>query len=224
MSNELTEKEFFALLGEATTSKVEPTATEKLSEKKNNDGWVSIRGMGNSAQIIAELESVSIHSVGEFTYFNLQASKDISDISKKLAALKKQIGSIDTLISKIKQRTKLSATYKEYQGLSGLKQKHFKRNNTDAIDSYEQADKYIKAHKVDGKTPTVAELKEHSQTMKDDYNDLLCERKVLEKKHAVTSQYSRTVRNYINQQTNKRAVEQSRQRRLSQQKKKNTLE
>lgn len=171
---------------------------------------------------------MGIHSVGEFTYFNLQASKNISDISEKLAALKKQIGSIDALISKMKQRTKLSATYKEYQGLSGLKQKYFKKKNTDAIDSYEQADKYIKEHirayKVDDKMPTTAELKERSQTMKDKYNGLLRERIALEKKHAVTSKYSRTVRSYINQQTNKRAAEQSRQRRLFQQKKKDTLE
>ena len=225
-NNEITEEEFFALLSKPTESK--STATEKPPEKKNNDGWASIRGMGNSARIIAELESVGIHSVGEFKYFNMQASKDISGISEKLAALKKQIGSIDMLISKLKQRAELSATYKEYQGLSGLRQKHFKKKNTDAIDSYEQADKYVKEHikacKVDGKTPTVAELKERSQAMKNEHDGLLRERKVLEKKHAVTSQYNRTVRNYINQQTNKRAAEQSRQRRLSQQKKKNTLE
>ncbi len=206
----------------------DPTKNKAPEKEETVDGWASIRGMNNSAQIIAELESVGIHSVGEFTYFNMQASKDISDISEKLAVLKKQIGSIDTLISKMKQRAELSVTYKEYQGLSGLKQRRFKKKNTDAIDSYEQTNKYIKerikVHKVDGKTPTIAELKERSQTMKDEYNDLLRERKVLEKKHAVTSQYSRTVRNYINQQTNKRAAEQSRQRRLSQQKKKDTLE
>lgn len=202
--------------------------TEKPSEKKNNDGWASIRGMGNSAQIITELKNVGIHSVGEFTYFNMQASKDISYISEKSAAFKKQIGYIDTLISKIKQRAELSATYKEYQSLSGLKQKRFKKKNADAIDSYEQENKYIKeyikAYKADGKTPTVAKLKERSQTMKGEYNDLLRERIALEKKHAVTSRYSRNIRNYINQQTNKRAAEQSRQRRLSQQKKKDTLE
>lgn len=132
------------------------------------------------------------------------------------------------MISKLKQRAELSATYKEYQGLSGLKQKHFKKKNTDAIDSYEQTDKYIKEHikdhKVEGKTPTVAELKEHSSTLKDKYNSNLKVLQALEKKHAVTSQYSRTVRNYINQQTNKRAAKQSRQRRVSQQKKKDTLE
>ena len=206
----------------------EPTKIKAPEKEKIIDGWASIRGMNNSAQIIAELESVGIHSVGEFTYFNMQASKNISDISAKLTALKKQIGSIDTLISKIKQRAVLLATYKEYQGLSGLNQKRFKKKNTDAIDSYEQADKYIKerikAHKVDGKTPTVAELKERSSTLKGEYNSNLKELQALEKKHSVTSRYSRTVRNYITQQTNKRATEQSRQRRLSQQKRKDTLE
>lgn len=88
MSNELTEEEFFALLSKPTESK--STATEKPPEKEEIiDGWASIRGMNNSTQIITELESVGIHSVGEFTYFNMQASKDISDISEKLAALKK---------------------------------------------------------------------------------------------------------------------------------------
>lgn len=227
MSNELTEKEFFALLGELTPPKTEPTETEKLSEK-NNDGWASIRGMNNSTQIIAELESVGIHSVGEFTYFIMQASKDISDISEKLVAFKKHIGSIDTLISKIKQRTELSAFYKEYQGLTGLKQKHFKKKNTYAVDSYEQVNKYIKEHitayKVDCKTPFAAELKERSITLKDEYNSNLMELQALQKKHAVTSKYSRLIRNYHNLQTNKRAAEQSRQRKLAQQKKKDTIE
>ena len=228
-SKGITEEEFFVLLGEPTTPKAEPTAIEKPPEKEEIiDGWASIRGMNNSTQIIAELESVGIHSVGEFTYFNLQASNDISDISERLATLKKQIGSIDTLISKIKQRAVLSVTYKEYQGLSGLKQKRFKKKNTDAIDSYEQADKYIKEHikayKVGGKAPTVAEMKKYSSTLKDEYNSNLRGLQTLEKKHSVTSRYSRSVRNYINQQTNKRATEQSRQRCLSQQKKKDTLE
>ncbi|MCM1228072.1 MAG: conjugal transfer protein [Clostridium sp.] len=227
-SKDLTEEEFFTLLGEPTTPETNPPESQAPEKKENIDGWTSIRGMSNSAQIITELESVGIHSVGEFTYFNMQASKDISDISEKLSVLKKQIGSIDTLIIKIKQCTELSATYKEYQGLSGLKQKRFKKKNTDAIDSYEQSDKYIKEHikayKIDGKMPTVAELKERSSTLKDEYNSNLKELQALEKKHAVTSRYSRTVRNFINQQTNKHASEQSRQRRLTQQKKKDTLE
>ena len=50
------------------------------------------------------------------------------------------------------------------------------------------------------------------------------EQKAFLTKKEVALQYTRVVRNHINQQTNRKAAEQSRQRKFNQQRKKNALE
>lgn len=52
---------------------------------------------------------------------------------------------------------KINLLHTEYQGGAAFRQKSFRKKNTDAIDSCEQADQYIKEHIknycVDGKSP-----------------------------------------------------------------------
>lgn len=184
--------------------------------KEVKDGWERIRGMRDCADIIADLESVGIHSVGEFTSFNIRYAGVQSELTDKLGSQKKKILALDTLIKKIKHLKELSATYKEYQSLSGLKQKRFRKKNAEAIDDYERNDSYIKSHikpyKTDGKAPTVKELSDRSNVLKNEYNSIAQEYRELVKVETVTGKYSREIRNYLNQQYNKRAAEQSRER------------
>lgn len=202
------------------------TITPEKEEIK--DGWESIRGMRNCTDIIADLESVGIHSVSEFTAFNIRYDSIQSELTDKLGSQKKKILALDTLIKKIKHLKELSATYKEYQGLSGLKQKRFRKKNAEAIDDYERTDSYIKSHikayKTDDKMPTVKELSDRSNILKNEYNSIAQEYRELVKVEAVTGKYSREIRNHLNQQYNKRAAEQSRERKQGLQRKKSELE
>ncbi len=169
--------------------------------------------MRNCADIIADLESVGIHSVSEFTAFSVSGWKKREALGKQLVELKKKISAIDTLIGKMKHLKKLSTIYKEYQGMSDLKQRRFKKKNAKTIDDYERTDSYIKEHiktyKSDGKERTVKELSDRSNVLKNEYNSIAQEYRELVKIEAVTGKYSREIRNYLNQQYNKRADEQS---------------
>ena len=198
-------------------SKAISSAIENHPEKEEvKDGWERIRGMRNCADIIADLESVGIHSISEFTAFSVSGWKKREALGKQLVELKKKISAINTLIGKMKHLKELAAIYKEYQSLSGLKQKHFKKKNSEALDDYERTDSYIKSHikayKTDGKMPTVKELSYRSNVLKNEYNSIAQEYRELVKIEAVTGKYSREIRNYLNQQYNKRADEQSRER------------
>lgn len=210
-------------------SKAISSAIENPPEKKEvKDGWESIRGIRNCADIIADLENVGIHSVGEFTSFNIRYAGVKSELTDKLGSQKKKILALDTLIKKIKHLKELSATYKEYQSLSGLKQKRFRKKNAEAIDDYERTDSYIKSHikpyKTDGKAPTVKELSDRSNVLKNEYNSIAQAYRELVKVEAVTGKYSREIRNYLNQQYNKSTAEQSRERKQGVQRKKSELE
>lgn len=223
--NVITEKEFLSMTAEPTLQKSKSIAPEKEEIK---DGWASIRAMRECTDIIADLESVGIHSVGEFTAFNITYSGKESELTSKLSTLKKKITALDTLITKIKHLKELSATYKECQDLLGFKQSRFKKKNAEVIDDYEQTDSYIKSHikayKSDGKTPTVKELSDRNNDMKIEYNSITQEYRELMKVEVITGKYSRAIRQYLNQQTNKRAAEQSRERRQGLQRKKSELE
>ena len=128
----------------------------------------------------------------------------------------------------LKQRSLHSATYKEYQDRSSFTQKSFRKKNAAEIDSYEQADKYIrehiKAYYVDGKAPKRSDLENQLIELKNEYNALLPEHNAFVKRQAAASQYAKQVRQYLD---SKRQQERSRQyqvRKLTQQRKKNTLE
>ena len=210
-------------------SKAISSATESLFEMKEvKDGWESIRDMRNCANLIADLESVGINSVSEFTAFSVSGWKKREALGKQLVELKKKISAIDTLIGKMKHLKKLSTTYKEYQGLSDSKQRRFKKKNAEAIDDYERTDSYIKEHinpyKTDGKAPTIRQLSYRSNVLKNEYNSITQEYRELVNVEAVIGKYSREIRNYLNQQYNKRAAEQSRERKQGLQRKKSELE
>ncbi|MBR7083654.1 MAG: relaxase/mobilization nuclease domain-containing protein, partial [Oscillospiraceae bacterium] len=164
---------------------------ERLSEKKNSelepiesqpteksDMWAEIRGMRDSDKMIADLEKGGIKSLSEFKKFMWNVHHD-DDHTDELANLKTRIKAIDKLIAKLKQRSEHSAVYKEYQECSALWRNIFRKKNSDAIDSYEQADKYIKEHiksfYVDGKPPKRSELETLSNDLKIRYNRLVPE-------------------------------------------------
>lgn len=109
------------------TPKTEPTPIEIKPCEKKEDVWADIRGMRNADEMIADLESCGINSLDELRSFfwNTHHSDDHTD---EPADLNTKIKAIDNLISKMQHRTKLSATYKEYQGLSGFKQSRYKKS------------------------------------------------------------------------------------------------
>ena len=200
--------------------------TQSIAEKKE-DLWVSIRGMRNCEKIIADLESVGIKSFKEFSGFmwNCQHSDDHTE---ELSLLKKKITAIDKLLAMMKQRSQHSTTYKEYQKRSTFTQKGFHKKNANAIDSYEQADKFIKEHirtyYVDGKAPKQSELQEISAELKAKYNAFILEHNVFLEKKSMASQYGRQVRTYLQKQHQQEYEKQYNERKRSHQKRKDTLE
>lgn len=224
----ITAKEFLApLYDERETPPPAPEPTESKAPEKKIDEWASIRGMRDSDKIIAELEAVGIMSLSEFGGFmhNIHSPEDHTD---EVAELKEQYTAIDKLLAMIKQRSDNSATYKEYQERSAFTQKHFRKKNAGAIDAYEEADKYIKEHikdyYIDGKPPTMLDLLEKSNKLKSKWNRLNVEHTAFLTKRETAKKYTRQVRQYINEQQMKREREKYRQKRLTQQRKKDTLE
>lgn len=204
------------------TPKTEPTPTEKKI-----DVWADIRGIRNADEMIADLESGSIKSLDELRSFFWNA-KHADDHTDELADLTTKIKAIDNLISQIQHCTKLSATYKEYQGLSGFKQSRYKKKHSAEIEDYEQTNAYIKKHikayYVDGKAPKLSDLQATSEKLKAEYNALVPEHNVFLKRQAAAAPYVRTVRTYLQSQHQQERNKQSRQRQIDQQKKKNVLE
>jgi len=205
----------------------QPTPTESKAPEKKKDPWAEIRGMRDSDKIIAELEAVGIMSLSEFGGFmhNIHSPEDHTD---EVAELKAQYTAIDTLIAKMKHRDELEPVYKEYQGKSGWSQSRFKKKNAATIEDYEQTVKYIKEHikryAVDGKQPTMLDLLEKSNRLKSKWNRLNVEHTTFLTKRETAKKYTRQVRQYINEQQMKREREKYRQKKLTQQRKKGTLE
>ena len=224
-SKGLTEKEFFALLGEPTTSETNPT--EIKAPEKKEDVWADIRGMRGVDKMIADLEAGGIASLSDLRNFfwNVQHPDDHTD---ELAELKTKIKALDKLIKMMKQRSKHSSTYKEYRECSAFRQKSFRKKNTDAIDNYEQADQYIKEYikdyAIDGKAPKRSELGKMLANLKMKYNALFPEYNAFLRKKAIAAPYLKTVRIYLENQKKQERDRQYRERKLTQHKKKNTLE
>ena len=145
-----------------------------------------------------------------------------------LADLRKKFTAIDTLIAKMKHRDELEPVYKEYQGKSGWSQSRFKKKNAATIEDYEATVEYIKEHikryAVDGKQPTMLDLLEKSNKLKSKWNRLNVEHTAFLTKRETAKKYTRQVRQYINEQQMKREREKYRQKKLTQQRKKDTLE
>lgn len=222
-----TDEEFFRAFGVHPDEVAEPAPIESKPTEKKADPWANIRGMGRANEIIADLESVGIKSYSEFSGF-MWDTHHADDHTAELAELQTQIEDIEKLIKMMKQRSKHSKTYKEYQDCSAFWQKRFRKKNAESIDSYEKADKYIKEHikdyYVNGKAPKISELQAMSERVKLKFNSLVPEHNSFIEKSETAHKYVSAVRHYINEKTNREAAEKSRQRKLTQQRKKDTLE
>ena len=205
----------------------QPTPTESKAPEKKEDPWKAIRGMGRANEIIADLEAGGVMSFSELSgfFFNTPHS---DDHTTERADLKKKFTAIDTLIAKMKHRDELEPVYKEYQGKSGWSQSRFKKKNSATIEDYEQTVKYIREHikkyAVDGKPPTMLDLLEKSNKLKSKWNRLNVEHTAFLTKRETAKKHTRQVRNYINEEHNRREHEKYRQKKLTQQRKKDTLE
>lgn len=205
----------------------QPTPTENKAPEKEEDPWKAIRGMGRANEIIADLESGGVMSFSELSgfFFNTPHS---DDHTTELADLRKTFTAIDTLIAKMKHRDELEPVYKEYQGKSGWSQSRFKKKNAVTIEDYEATVKYIKEHikryAVDSKSPTMLDLLEKSNKLKSKWNRLNVEHTAFLTKRETAKKHTRQVRNYINEEHNRREHEKYRQKKLTQQRKKDTLE
>ena len=207
----------FIVSGAANSAIESETVTPEKEEKA--DGWTNIRDMRICSDIIADLESVGIHSLAEYNAYSVSGWKKREELVKQLAKMKSQIIALDELIGKINHLKELLATYKEYKGLSGFKQSHFRKKNAAAINDYEQTNSFIleqiEPYKHDEKAPTVKQLTDRSNDMKRKFNAIAQEYNHLVEVEAVMGKYSREIRKHITQQQNRRAAEQSRERRLN---------
>ena len=212
------------------TAPTKPTIAESTKSKapeKKEDAWAEIRGMRDSDKMIADLEAGGVTSLDDLRGFFWNTHHD-DDHTDELATLDKKIKGIDKLIKMMKQRSKHSATYKEYQECSSFSQKRFRKKNAAAIDSYEEADKYIKEHikayYVDGKPPKRSNLEQRLIELKSEYNALVPEHNAFLRRKVAASQYTRQVRTYLQREHQQEYEKQYSERKRTQQRKKDTLE
>jgi len=218
----ITAEEFLSPLYDKPTTQVPtPNPTESQAPEKKKDVWAEIRGMRNADTMIADLEAGRITSLDDLKGFFWNTHHD-DDHTYELAKLKAKIEPIDKLIKMMKQRTKHSDTYKEYQERSAFTQSHFRKKNA-AIDAYEEADKYItehiKAYYIKGKPPKQSDLQAKSDKLKEKYNALVPEQKAFLKRKATASQYTRQVRNYLESKRQQERNRQYQEKKRSQQRK-----
>ena len=225
-----TQEEFERVFGVAPdTANKSAAATKPIESKapeKKEDPWDIIRGMGKADEIIASLEAVGITSYTEFSGFMFNGKHE-DDHTDELADLKEQIKTVETIIAKMKKRDELKPTYKEYTSKSGWSQSRYKKKHSSDIEEYEEAVRYIKEHSTkytsDGSIPSLKGVQGLLKRMKDRREEILPEHKAFKKRQATASQYTREVRNYINEQHMKRERERSQQR-VQAKHKKNYLE
>jgi len=208
----------------------QPTAPKPIESKapeKKEDPWAEIRGMRDSAEMIADLEAGGITSLDDLRgfFWNFKHPDDHTD---ELAELDKKIGGIDKLINMMKQHSQNYATYKEYQERSAFTQKHFRKKNAAAIDAFEEADKYIAEHikpyYIKGKMPKQSDLQAKSTKLKEKYNALLPEHNAFVTKRDTAHKYTRQVRNYLQNKEQHERNRQYQEKKRTQQRKKDTLE
>lgn len=216
-----TEEELDRIFGVTTTAPNKP-AEVKAPEKKE-DVWADVRGMRDSAEMIADLEANGITSLSELRGFFWDIPH-AGDHTHKLDKLRKKIQSVDKMIAMMNQRTDNSAIYKEYQERSALTQNHFRKKNGYAIYQYEEADKYIKEHSPKGKEPKLSDIQARSTELKLQFNALLPEHNAFLRKQAAASQYTRQVRRYLEAKEQQERNRQYQERKRSQQKRKDYLE
>ncbi len=204
-------------------------SVEVLSEKKNIevDLWADIRGMRGADEIIAELQSAGVTSFDMLRKFFWNVHHD-DDHTDELALLKKEINAIDTIIAKMKHLAEIDPIYQEYKSKSGWSQKRFKKKNASVIDDYEKTTAYIKEnykpYYVDGKPPTMRDLKDRVKTLKSEYNAISVEHKAFLTRKTAAQKYTKQVKKYLDEQRMKREREKNQQRIQSQKRNKYTLE
>lgn len=227
-----TDEELNKFFGVSSKASDEPVVTvskpaESKSPEKKEDVWLEIRGMRDCDKMIADLEAGGITSLDDLKGFFWNIHHD-DDHTAELTDLKKKYTAIDKLLVMIKQRSEHSAVYKEYQERSSLMQKHFRKKNAKAIDSYEEADKYIKEHikdyYIDGRPPKRTELEAMSRKLKAEYSALVPEHNAFLLRKQTAGQYTRTVRKYLDSQKQQERDRQYREKKLTQNRKKDTLE
>lgn len=156
---------------------------------------------------------------------NLPHADDHTD---ELADLKEQIKTVETIITKMKKRDELKTTYKEYKGKSSWSQSRYKKKHSSEIEEYEEAVRYIKEHSTkytsDGSIPSLQGVQGLLKRMQDRRDEIFPEHKAFKKHQATASQYTREVRQYLNEQYMKREREKSRQRTQTKHRNKNALE
>ena len=224
-----------ALLNQSSAKPAEPTPTPTAPTKptdskppeKKEDVWAAIRGMRDSDKMIADLEAGGITSYTEFLGFMFNGKHE-DDHTDELADLKEQIKTVETIIVKMKKRDELKPTYKEYKSKSGWSQSRYKKKHSSDIEEYEEAVRYIKEHSTkytsDGSIPSLQGVQGLLKRMKDRREEILPEHRAFKKRQSTASQYTREVRNYINEQHMKRERERSQQRVQAKNRNKNTLE
>jgi hypothetical protein len=208
----MTEEEYIKILEEQDRQAQAEKAAKKAAEV---DPWAEIRGMGRSAEIIADLESSGIKSLDELREFFWNTPHE-DDNTKELAALRKQYRAIDTLIAKIQHRDKLEPIYKEYQAKKGWAQSRFKKKNLAKIEDYEETVAYIKKHGkpfiVDGELMPIYDLMDKSNKLKSKCNEISPKHEAFVTKRDTAHKYVTKVKSYLAEQHNKREREKSRQR------------
>ena len=109
-----------------------------------------------------------------------------------------------------------------------LFQKHFRKKNAAAIDAYEEADKYItehiKAYFIKGKPPKQSDLEQRLIELKSKSNALIPEHNAFIRRQTAASQYTRQVRTYLQNKEQQERNRQYREKKLTQNRKKDTLE
>ena len=116
----------------------------------------------------------------------------------------------------------------KYKECSTFRQKSFRKKNTESIESYEQADQYIKEHikdyAVDGKAPKRSELEKMLTDLKSEYNAFVPEHNAFLRNKVAAAPYTKTVRTYLENQKKRERDRQYQERKRTQQRKNDTLE
>ena len=203
------------------------TPTESIAPEKKEDVWAGIRGMRDCDKMIADLEAGGIISLDDLKgfFWNTHHADDHTD---ELSELNAKIKPIEKLINMMKQHSQNYATYKEYQERSAFTQKSFRKKNAAAIDAFEEADKYlaehIKPYYIKGKPPKQSDLEQRLIELKSKYNALVPEHNAFLRRKTTASQYTRQVRNYLQNKEQQERNRQYQEKKRSQQRKKETLE
>ena len=219
----ITAEEFLAPLYD----KPAPEPTESKAPEKKKDAWAEIRGMRDCDKMIADLEAGGITSLDDLRgfFWNFKHPDDHTD---ELTELRAKIEPIDKLIAMMEQHSQNYDIYKEYQERSAFTQKHFRKKNAAAIDTFEEADKYIaehiKAYYIKGKPPKQGDLQAMSTKLKEKYNALVPEHNAFVTKRDTAHKYTRQVRNYLQNKEQQERNRRYQEKKRTQQRKKDTLE